>query len=167
MGLAQEFLQGFEPEAATTRRLLERVPEPLDWRPHAKSMSLRDLATHLSNLPSWTVLTVARDAFDLAPVGAPPPRAVPVQSVAEALANFDANIEKARKAVTAASDERLTAPWALLVGGVEKFRMPRIAVLRSMVLHHMIHHRAQLGIYLRLNDVPLPSVYGPTADERI
>ena len=151
---------------AKTRTALERVPEgKFDWRPHDKSMSLRDLVTHLSNLPSWTVFTIQKESFDIAPVGEEPMRVEPVTSVADALEKFDANVAQAHEALAGVSDEDLFATWTLLAGGEAMFAMPRLAVIRSMVMSHIIHHRGQLSVYLRLNDVPLPAIYGPTADE--
>ena len=166
MGLAAALLPEFDHEMTNTRKSLERVPEgKLDWKPHDKSMSLGDITTHLANLPSWTMMTIGQDSFDMAPPGEDPPRADPADSVEDALAMFDKNVAAARAAIEGASDELLLAPWALLMGGKEMFKMPRVAVLRSMIMNHMIHHRAQLGVYLRLNDVAVPSMYGPTADE--
>ncbi len=166
MGLAATLLPEFDHEMANTRKCLERVPtDKLGWKAHDKSMSLGDIATHLANLPSWTMLTIEQDSFDIAPPGEDPPRVDPVDSLANALAMFDKNVTVARAAIEGASDEHLLAPWALLHGGNEVFKMPRVAVLRSMVMNHIIHHRAQLGVYLRLNDVPVPAMYGPTADE--
>ncbi len=166
MGLAATLLPEFDHEMANTRKSLERVPEDkLDWKPHDKSMSFREIATHMANLPSWTILTIEQDSFDIAPPGEDSPRVDPADSLGSALAMFDKNIAAARAAIEGASDEHLLAPWALLHGGKEVFKMPRVAVLRSMIMNHMIHHRAQLGVYLRLNDVAVPSLYGPTADE--
>ncbi len=167
MGLAATLLPEFDQEMANTRKCLERIPEDkLDWKAHDKSMSLRDIATHLPNLLSWTTLMMEQDSFDMAPPGEDPPRVDPVDSLEDALAMFDKNVAAGRAAIEGASDERLLAPWALLMGGNEVFKMPRVAVLRSFIMNHMIHHRAQLGVYLRLNDVAVPSMYGPTADEQ-
>ena len=129
-------------------------------------MSLRDIATHLANLLSWTMLMMEQDSFDIAPPGEDPPRVDPVDSLESALAMFDKNVAAARAAIEGASDELLLAPWALLMAGNEVFKMPRVAVHRSMIMNHMIHHRAQLGVYLRLNNVAVPALYGPTADEQ-
>ena len=167
MTIAEALISDIEREKAATKRVLEAVPmDKLDWKPHDKSMSLGDIATHLANLPSWTMMTIGQDSFDMAPPGEDPPRAEPIDSVGDALAKFDKNVAAARAAIEGARDEVLLAPWALLMGGKEMFKMPRVAVLRSMIMNHMIHHRAQLGVYLRLNDVPVPSMYGPTADEQ-
>ncbi len=166
MRLAATLLPEFDHEMANTRKCIERVPEnKLDWKPHDKSMSLVELATHLANLLSWTTLMIEQDSFDMAPPGEDPPRVDPVDSLESALALFDKNVAAARAAIEGASDELLLAPWTLLMGGNEVFKMPRVAVFRSMIMNHMIHHRAQLGVYLRLNNVAVPAMYGPSADE--
>jgi uncharacterized damage-inducible protein DinB len=166
MGLSQTLLPEFDHEMANTRRVLERIPnDNLDWKPHEKSMAFVGLATHMANLLSWTVMTIEQDSFDMAPVGEEPHHVEPVASVEEALATFDNNLADARAAIEGASDEHLLGTWTFLAGGEVIFSMPRIAVLRSMVINHIIHHRGQLGLYLRLNDIPVPAVYGPTADE--
>lgn len=167
MTLSETLLPEFDREMATTRRVIERVPDDrLDWQPHAKSMTMRGLATHLSNIPSWAVHGITKDALDVAPQGVPV-RAEPVDSAREALEAFDKNVTEARAAIASASDERLAEGWSLLHNGSTLFTMPRAVVLRQFVLSHIIHHRAQLGVYLRLNDIPVPSVYGPSADEAI
>ncbi len=149
-----------------SRRCLERVPaEHLDWKPHEKSKTLRGLVTHLANIPTWVPLSLEHDSYDMAPPGGEPDRAEPVTSVGEALEKFDANTAAARAAIEAATDDHLLGPWTLLAGGQTVFTMPRLTVIKSFVLNHSIHHRAQLGVYLRLRDVPVPAMYGPTADE--
>lgn len=166
MSLGRRLLPEFDREMASTRESLERVPEDrLDWKPHPRSTSLGGLATHLANLPSWTVETIGSDEFDMAPDGGEPDRVPEARSVAEAVETFDRNVEEARAALEGASDERLRGPWTLRHGRETIFTMPRLAVIRSMVLNHIIHHRAQLGVYLRLNEVPVPQIYGPTADD--
>jgi uncharacterized damage-inducible protein DinB len=166
MTLSESLLPELEQEMANLRKTLERIPdEKLDWTPHAKSMSFRGLATHLSNMPRWATMTIQEESFDMAPEGGEPVTEEPVDSVADALAQLDENVAAARTALEGTSDEELLESWALLMGGQEVFKMPRIAVLRSMIMNHMIHHRGQLTVYLRLNDVPLPALYGPSADE--
>ena len=165
MGLADFMLPEFDREMANTRKTLERIPEDkLDWKPHEKSTTMRGLATHLSNLVSWTVHTIERDELDAAP-GGEPLRTKPIESVQEALETFDKNVAAAREAIKGASDEHLMRPWTLLAAGRTIFTQPRAGVLRGMILNHTIHHRAQLAVYLRLNDVPVPALYGPSADE--
>jgi len=166
MTLSESLLPELEQEMANLRKTLERIPEEaLDWTPHEKSMSFRGLATHLSNMPRWAAVTLKEESFDMAPEGGDPVREEPVESVRDALAQLDRNVDAARAALAGASDEELTHPWTLLIGGQEIFKMPRIEVVRSMVMNHMIHHRGQLTVYLRLNDLPLPALYGPSADE--
>ena len=166
MALSEALLPEFDQELAGTRRTLERVPEEkFGWRPHEKSTTMGGLASHLANLPTWAVLSVERDSFDMAPPGGPPPRAPEAKSRAELLETFDRNRDAARAAIAGASDEHLLKPWSLLSGGKTLLTLPRVAVLRSFVMNHTIHHRAQLGVYLRLNDIPVPSIYGPSADE--
>lgn len=163
--LSNMLLPEFDQEMASTRRTIERVPDDnLDWQPHAKSTTMRGLITHLSNIPTWATYGVTLDSLDIAPQGNPL-RATPVSSKQEALELFDKNMVMAREAIAGASDELLSKPWSLLRDGRTVMSMPRSAVLRSFVLNHMIHHRAQLGVYLRLNDIPVPSIYGPSADE--
>lgn len=162
MSIAEAFVAEFDREAATTRRLLERVPEEkFDWKPHAKSMSLGVLATHVANLPHWGEITVTQSELDLATY----PHATEVTSRAQLLDAFDGNVKGTRTALTGRTDAELMAPWTLKHDGKPIFTMPKTAVLRSFMLNHIIHHRGQLSVYLRLNDVPLPSIYGPTADE--
>jgi len=166
MGLSESLLPEFDIEMANTRKTLERVPEDkADWKPHPKSTAMSGLATHLSNIPTWVVYTIDQDSLDLAPGGEPLPHAEILKSQAELLASFDANVAKARAAIAGAGDAELFKPWTLMSNGNPILTLPKIAVLRSFVMNHLIHHRAQLGVYLRLNDIPVPSIYGPSADE--
>jgi uncharacterized damage-inducible protein DinB len=165
MSIAQSLLPELEHEAATTRTLLALCPaDRTSWKPHPKSFSLGDLGTHLANLPRWCSMTIAMPELDVAPADGPafPP---PVfTSIPDMLATFDANVASAREALAGATDAQLMEPWTLKKTGVTIFTLPKAACLRSFVLNHMIHHRGQLDVYLRLCDVPLPQVYGPTAD---
>ena len=166
MSLSDTILPEFDHEMANTRKTLERVPDDkLDWKPHEKSMTMRGLATHLATLPGLVASAINQDSLDFAPPDAPPLRATPVNSTQEAVETFDKNIAEARAAIAGASDEQLLGSWTLLNGGKTIFTLPRVAVLRSFIMNHSIHHRAQLGVYLRLNDIPVPSIYGPSADE--
>src|SRR5262249_13708604 len=131
------------------------------WKPHDKSMTMGGLAMHLATINAWADAIVTQDSFDVK--DAPP--TPQLNTRAELLGLFDQNTASARKAIAGASDEQLMKPWSLLNQGQAIFTMPRIAVLRSFVMNHTIHHRAQLGVYLRLNNVPVPSIYGPSADE--
>jgi len=165
MGLSDALLPEFDQEMANTRKTLERVPdEKFDWKPHEKSFPMGGLSTHLANLPSWASVTIDQDSLDLAPNGEVV-RMSPLKSRAEVLEMFDKNVVAARAAIAGASDEHLFKPWTLLSNGKTILTLPRVACLRSFVMNHIIHHRAQLGVYLRLNDIPVPSIYGPSADE--
>ncbi len=166
MTISKSLLGEFNNEMANTLKTLERIPaDRLTWKPHEKSWSMGGLGTHLANLPSWTLHTLNEDSLDIAPPDSPPPKMPQANSVDEIVAMFDKNVNEARTAIAAASDNRFFQPWTLLSGGNTVFTMPRIAVLRSFVLNHSIHHRAQLGVYLRLNAIPVPAIYGPSADE--
>jgi uncharacterized damage-inducible protein DinB len=166
MPISKMILPEFDHEMANTRKTLERVPDDkFAWKPHEKSMSLGGLSTHLANIPSWTPQTFDRDELDIAPPGEPPYRVEEAKSRAELLAAFDKNVASARAALEAAGDENWQGKWSLLMGGSPIFTLPRTAVMRGFVMNHLIHHRAQLGVYLRLLDVPVPSIYGPSADE--
>ncbi|MGD0361146.1 MAG: DinB family protein [Bryobacteraceae bacterium] len=160
-------LPEFDHEMASTRKVLERCPEDkYGWKPHPKSFSMGSLATHIANMTGWTVDVIEKDSFDFAPPGAPPYKEEPVASRQELLAAFDKQVAAARAALATASDEHLAKTWSLLGGGVTVFSMPRMVCIRSFVMNHTIHHRAQLTVYLRLNDVPVPAIYGPSADEQ-
>lgn len=166
MPIAAALLPEFDHEMTGTRRALERVPDDkFDWKPHDKSAALGALATHLANLPHWVVITIDQDSLDLTPPGGGPYVQPVASSTAELLDAFDAKTAAAREALSGASDEVLMQPWTLKKGGADVFTMPRAGVLRTFVMNHLIHHRAQLGVYLRLLDVPVPSLYGPSADE--
>jgi uncharacterized damage-inducible protein DinB len=162
MPLNQALLPEFDHEVATTRKLLERIPEDkLGWKPHEKSMSLGKLATHLATIGGFADAIVGVDSFDVA--NSPPNPEL--KSRAEILGSFDKTSASARKAIAGASDEQLMKPWTLLASGKTILSLPRIGVLRSFFMNHSIHHRGQLSVYLRLNNVPVPSIYGPSADE--
>ena len=166
MSLNAALLPEFDQEMATTRKTLERVPgDKFGWKPHPKSGTMGWLASHIATMVGWTVDTIEKESFDVAPQGAPPATMPQAHSQKELLDLFDKGVVKARAAIAGASDPTLLHTWSLLAGGKPMFTMPRIAVLRTFVMNHVIHHRAQLGVYLRLNDIPVPSVYGPSADE--
>lgn len=151
-------------ELDATRRMLERVPaEHLAWKPHAKSMSLGELALHVANLLYWQITTLQDDVFDLA--ASPMPLTAP-ESPAEILNVFDENRDRLQQAISGTSDEALGQPWSLLHGEQVIFTEPKHAVFRTWGTSHIVHHRAQLSVYLRLLDVPLPGTYGPSADEQ-
>ena len=166
MKIAGALLPEFDQEMANTRKTLERVPDDkLAWKPHPKSFPMGSLATHIANMLGWTVDTIGKDSFDISPPGAPPYKEEPAASNKELLQKFDKNVVAARAAIAGSSDEHFMQPWSLLAGGKTLFTMPRIACIRGFVMNHIIHHRAQLGVYLRLNDIPVPAIYGPSADE--
>ena len=166
MAISDELLPEFDQEMASTRRTLERVPQDkFGWTPHEKSGTMGWLAGHLANIPTWASLTVNQDELDLAPGGHAPTPPPPPASTEELVAMFDKNAAAARAAIAGASDDELRKPWSLLQNGTTMMTLPKVAVVRSFVMNHLIHHRAQLGLYLRLNDIPVPSIYGPSADE--
>jgi uncharacterized damage-inducible protein DinB len=166
MKLNESLLPEFDKEMANTRKVLERVPEEkLSWKPHQKSYSMEDLATHLANLPSWTMITLTQDSIDMAPPDGNPPPRPQANTREEILELFDKNIAAARETIANTADAEFFKSWSLLSGGKTIFTMSKIAVLRSFVLSHNVHHRAQLCVYLRLNDIPVPAIYGPSADE--
>lgn len=165
MAISKSLLPEFDNEMKNTRRTLERVPdEKFTWKPHDKSFPMGALAAHLANLPSWGSLALTADSFDVAPEGKQM-KTPELNSTKEVLATFDENAAATRAVIEAASDDELVKPWTLQSNGNAIMTLPKIGVLRNFVLNHMIHHRAQLGVYLRLNDIPVPSIYGPSADE--
>ncbi len=166
MSISAALLPEFDQEIDGARRTLERVPEDrFDWKPHPRSGSMIWLASHLANIPYWAIITIQDDELDLTPGGKPLPQPPAPTSVDQLLAEFDQRVREARAAIAHAGDEAFFRPWSLLRNGVTVFSMPKVAVLRTFVMNHLIHHRAQLGVYLRLNDIPVPSIYGPSADE--
>ena len=168
MAIKESILPEHDHEMATTRKLLERIPEQnAAWKPHAKSMSLGHLGVHLSQLPLWGAVTMQETELDLNPPGGPAFKTPDFESTAALLARFDDHVAQARAAIAAASDPDFMVPWTLKNGGHTIFTMPRVACLRTFVVNHLIHHRGQLSVYLRLNDVPVPSIYGPSADEAV
>jgi uncharacterized damage-inducible protein DinB len=164
--LSELLLPEFDQEMKSTRNTLERIPDGrFDWKPHDKSMPLGRLAGHLAELPSWIIMSIRQDTLDLAPAGAPALQPFFAKSRQEVLTTFDKNTSDARSAMAEASDEHLMKQWSLLRNGQTLMTLPRLAVIRNWVINHTIHHRAQLGVYLRLNNIAVPSIYGPSADE--
>jgi len=162
MAIVDALLPEYDHEMTTTRKLLERVPDDkLAWKPHPKSFSLGQLAGHVATIPMWGEMTLTKPEIDLG--GTPPPGDVP--SKGELLSSFDKNSSATRAALTRITDGELMAPWALKRDGHTIFSMPKAVVWRSFVLNHLVHHRGQLSVYLRMLDVPIPSMYGPSADE--
>ena len=166
MSLNQGLLAEFDHEVAGARKTLERVPfAKADWRPHPKSWVLAALATHVARLPGWAKETLTQDSLDMA-AGDPAEWSKVMGSHAELMALFEKNVAAGRAAIAGTSDATFMQPWSLKTGETVHLTMPKIAVLRSFVLSHLIHHRAQLGVYLRMLDVPVPALYGPSADEQ-
>jgi uncharacterized damage-inducible protein DinB len=166
MAIKDALLPEFDHEMASTRKTLERFPEnKSSWKPHEKSMTMGRLAGHLAELPGLVIPALTVESMDFRPPGGPPMKPTIATSTAELLALFDKNIAAARATLATATDEQMMKQWTLMAGGTTIFSLPRVAVIRSMVLNHIIHHRGQFSVYLRLNDIPVPSIYGPSADE--
>ncbi len=164
--ISQSLLPEFDMEMANSRKVLERVPEgQLAFRPHAKSFALGRLAGHVAEMPMWALMTLGQDELELRPSG-PAYTAHVLESRAATLGFFDETLRQARALLESATDETMMRPWTLKDQGKTVLVMPKVAVFRSFVMNHMIHHRAQLGVYLRMNDVPVPGLYGPSADEQ-
>jgi uncharacterized damage-inducible protein DinB len=162
MAIKDALLPEFDHEMATARKVIERVPEDkYDYKPHERSMSMGTLASHIADMPSWGAVGINQDSLDMGN-GFKPFKAT---CCAELLAAFDKNVAAARSAIAGASDETLMQNWSLKRGDTTLMTMPKIAVVRSFMMNHVIHHRGQLSVYLRLNNVPVPSIYGPSADE--
>jgi uncharacterized damage-inducible protein DinB len=164
MPLAAALIPEFDHEMRTTRSLLERVPDAAaDFKPHPKSMSMSQLAIHLPQLVMWIPGVVDATELDIASPASAKYR-LAWESTAALLATFDRLVASGRSTLAGATDEQLMVPWTLRAGDHVILTMPRIAVLRTMVMNHVIHHRGQLSVYLRLNDIAVPEIYGPTAD---
>jgi uncharacterized damage-inducible protein DinB len=165
--VSASILPEFDMEMAKTRATLERVPvEKFDWKPHEKSFSFMQMANHLARIPGWGAATLTTESMDIDPEKGefvPPPE---VHTTEEVLSLFDQGVAQFRAALEGSGDEEMMKDWSLLQGGEELFKMPRAAVIRGMILNHIIHHRGQLTVYLRLNDLPVPALYGPSADEQ-
>jgi len=166
MAIKDSLLPEYDHELATTRRVLERVPEAeFGWKPHEKSMTLGQLAGHVANIPFWCSATMNAPFYDVA-AGDKEARLDAPTSRDTLLKEFDAKVAAARASLADATDAQMTAPWSLKHGDHEIFSMPRVAAIRSFVMNHLIHHRGQLTVYLRMKNVPIPPIYGPTADEQ-
>ena len=163
MSIAESFLPELEHEAATTRRVLERVPEDkLDWKPHEKSMSLRRLATHTAMVTGDVADFISPEEMKLTPESM---KSVELGSVQEMLDAADSSVARAKEYLAGLDDETAKTTWKLSMDGKQLLAMPRLVVIRSLMFNHWYHHRGQLTVYLRLLNVPVPSVYGPSADE--
>ena len=162
MPMIDALLPEFDHEMSVTRKVLERVPDGRsDWKPHEKSMSLGQLSQHVATIPSWGSVILNQNELDLGTT----PQTPPLRTRAELLSTFDALVAETRAALVNKTDAELMVPWALKKDGHSIFSMPKASVWRSFVMSHLVHHRGQLSVYLRLNDVPVPSIYGPSADE--
>lgn len=167
MPIADALAAELEHEAKLTRNLIARVPDDkATWKPHAKSTSLGDLAIHLANIESYGVAVATTPELDFRSSEGTGVTRASWTSRADALDLFDRNVEAALRAVSALPDPRLREPWTLRAGDHVVFTLPRIAAWRTLVMSHQVHHRGQLSVYLRLNDIPVPSIYGPSADEQ-
>ena len=163
MTISQSMLPEFDHEMANTRKTLERVPEDrASYAPHEKSMTMGRLAAHIAQIPVWGTLGLTRDAFDLTPEF----EAAEMTTNTKLLETFDAAWAEARAHLVATDDATMMKMWTFKKSGHTVLSMPKVAVLRTFLMNHLIHHRGQLSVYLRLKDVPLPPMYGPTADEQ-
>lgn len=163
LGTLAQLLSEFDREMGATRRLLARVPDgALAWRPHERSMTLGRLATHIASLPSWLATMLRESAFDLKDVPAEPASEPTTTAI---ITRFDASVADARRALAESTDARLLDVWTLRKDGHDIVTAPRVVAIRTEALYHLSHHRGQLTVYLRMLNVPLPPLYGPTADE--
>jgi uncharacterized damage-inducible protein DinB len=166
MAIKDGLLPEYDHEMGTTRRVLERVPEAeFSWKPHEKSMSMGELAGHIAAIPHWCTVTIGTPELDFATAGDAATVKAPA-SKADMLADFDKRVTEARAALAGCGDADMMAPWTLRSGDHEIFTLPRVAALRGFVMNHLIHHRGQLSVYLRLKNIPVPPIYGPSADEQ-
>lgn len=166
MTIGQSMLAEFDQEMQSTRKALERCPDDRwDWKPHEKSGTVGWLAGHVATMVSWLPVTLNTQELDYAPVDGPSWQPPKIENRKQLLAEFDKNVAEGRAALAKATDAEIMQNWKLLAGGQEIFTMPRAACIRSMILNHLIHHRAQLTVYYRLLGIPVPGMYGPSADE--
>jgi len=166
MSITDLLLPEFDNEIAVTRRVLERVPDDRGaWKPHAKAFPMAHLAQLVARLPAWTGMTLSRTELDIAPVDGPSFPGYTMETTATLLAEFDRNAAEARAALARATDADFAVPWTLKRAGQPMMTQPRYQIYRAMVLNHLVHHRAQLGLYLRMVDARVPQMYGPTADD--
>lgn len=166
MKISDTLLPEFDQEMKSTRKCLERIPDDkFNFKPHLKSFSMGALAVHIATMLDWGVVTLGSDSFDYAPVGGEPYVPPVAKTNAELLAMFDEASVKFRAALAATENDAMMNPWSLMAAGQTMFTMPKAAVLRGMIFNHIVHHRGQLSVYLRLCDIPVPALYGPSADE--
>jgi uncharacterized damage-inducible protein DinB len=162
MSISAALIEELKQEAEATKKVLERIPEKtFDWKPHKKSMSMVQLASHVANAVSWAIPTLELEELDI-PTDHQPWKA---ESTKDLIEHFETNVKDAIARLEGYPDEKMMQDWTGKSGGKVFFTLPRVAILRSFVLNHLVHHRGQLSVYLRLNDIPVPSIYGPSADE--
>lgn len=166
MRIGESMLTEFDMEMAGTRKVLARIPDDkLDWKIHERSNAIGWVANHLADIPAWVEMTISHDSLDVEPVPGQPYKSPNESTIEAIIALFDKNVAQARTLLQDVEDAALHEPWKLLKQGEELMTMPRLAVLRLWVLNHSIHHRAHLCVYLRVNDIPVPGLYGPSADD--
>jgi uncharacterized damage-inducible protein DinB len=166
MSYAEMILPEFDQEMEKTRKVLERLPDDkLDWQPHPKSHTIGWNANHVTDMVNWIVVTLSTTSLDVAPADGPRYDFPKLTSRKAILELFDKNVAAARKTLAGIKDEEMNVPWTLAQAGNPLFTMPRSAVVRNVILNHIIHHRAHLCVYYRLNDIPVPGMYGPSGDE--
>jgi uncharacterized damage-inducible protein DinB len=166
MSIGQSMLPEFDEEMKNTRKVLERVPtEKWNWKPQEKSGTLGWMASHVGTIPDWITMTINTEELDYAPVNGPSYTPPKIENREQLLAAFDKGTAEARAALAGVSDAEIMKDWTLLAGGQKIFAMPRVACLRGMCLNHLYHHRGQLTMYFRQLGVPVPGLYGPSADE--
>ena len=167
MRISELLLPEYDSEIAITRTVLARVPDDrAEWKPHPKAFMMAHLAQLVARLPEWIVMTLEKTELDIAPVDRPRGSAYTVEKTATLLALFEKNAMAGRAALAKATDADFQVPWTLKAAGKAVLTQPRYMIVRQMVLNHLVHHRAQLGVYLRITDQKVPQMYGPTADER-
>src|SRR5258707_6026663 len=166
MSIAQSLLPEFDQEMQNAGKVLERIPdEKWSWKPHVKSGTVVLMAAHIATIPEWAIMTLNTESFDDAAPGRSSYVTPKIENRQQVLTAFDKGVTETRKAIEGATDDDMTKVWSLLAGGETVFALPRVAVFRSMIMNHLIHHRAQLTVYYRLLGVPVPGSYGPSADE--
>jgi len=163
--IAAAFIGELENEAVTTRRCLERIPaEKFDWKPHEKSMSMGRLASHVAEMFGWTAASLQQDELDFSKFDYKPYEPA---TTAELIEFFDKSVAEAKEILQSTPDDVFMENWTMRDGEKVYFTMPKVAVIRNVIFNHIWHHRGQLSVYMRLNDIPVPSIYGPSADEQI
>src|SRR3954469_17064515 len=169
MTISELLLPEWDNEMAVTRRVLERVPDDGDkgsWKPHEKSFPLAHLAQLCARLPGWVAMVTERDELDIAPKDGPKAPGYSIETTATLLVEFEKNAKAGREAIARTTDEQFAEQWSFKAAGKVQFTQSKYLALRTSVLNHLVHHRAQLGVYLRLLDEKVPSMYGPTADDK-